>query len=117
MALQRSGSLRKRFLQDDTLHRKYNDVINSYINDNHARLIPADELDVSSLTWTLPHFPVTNPRKPKVRIVYDCAAKHNGIALNMLMQGPDLVNSLVGVLPRFRKEAIALTSDIECMFH
>ena len=118
MALQRLGSLRKRLLRDDTLHQKYNDVINSYINDNYARLIPADELDVSSLTWTLPHFPVTNPRKPKVRIVYDCAAKHNGIALNdMLMQGPDLVNSLVGVLLRFRKENIALTSDIECMFH
>ena len=80
IALLRLGSLRKRLLRDDTLHQKYNDVINSYIHDSYARLIPAHELDVSSLTWTLPHFPVTNPRKPKVRIVEDCAAKHNGIA-------------------------------------
>ena len=50
MALQRLGSLRKRLLRDDTMHQKYNDVINSYINDNYARLIPGDELDISSLT-------------------------------------------------------------------
>ena len=107
-------------MRDETLHQKYNDVINSYINDNYAALISADELDVSSLTltWTLPQFPVSNPRMPNVRIVYDCTAKHKGIALNdMQKQGPDLVNSLVGVLLRFRKEAIALTFNIECMFH
>ena len=34
-----------------------------------------------------------------------------------LMQGPDLVNSLVAVLLRFRKYAIALVADIEAMFY
>ena len=33
------------------------------------------------------------------------------------MQGPDLVNSLIGVLIRFRKEQVAITADIESMFH
>jgi len=33
------------------------------------------------------------------------------------MQGPDLTNSLTGVLTRFRKESVAMMSDIESMFY
>ena len=33
------------------------------------------------------------------------------------MQGPDLTNSLVGVLLRFRQECVALIADVEAMFH
>ena len=33
------------------------------------------------------------------------------------MQGPDLVNSLLSVLLRFRKNAITLVADIEAMFY
>jgi hypothetical protein len=33
------------------------------------------------------------------------------------MQGPNLTNSLLGVLLRFRQEKIALMADIECMFY
>ncbi|BHF65196.1 hypothetical protein SprV_0200820600 [Sparganum proliferum] len=42
--------------------------------------------------WYLPHHPVVNPRKPeKIRVVFDCAAKCQGVALNdNLYQGPDL---------------------------
>ncbi|KAK3108403.1 hypothetical protein FSP39_007296 [Pinctada imbricata] len=35
---------------------------------------------------------------------------------DVLLSGPDLVNDLVGVLMRFRKEPIAITADIEQMF-
>ena len=53
-----------------------------------------------------------------MRIVIDCAAKQAGISLNdALMSGPDLMNSLLGVLIRFRKNPIALVADIESMFH
>ena len=34
-----------------------------------------------------------------------------------LLQEPDLVNSLVGVLIRFREQPVALVADIEAMFH
>jgi len=118
MARQRLESLRKRLLKDDTLHQKYTDVIETYLKNSYARVVPTDELESSSTAWTLPHFPVYHPRKSKVRIVFDCAAKWKGVSLNdMLMQGPDLVSNLVGVLIRFRQESIALTADIECMFH
>ena len=69
--------------------------------------------------WFLPHHPVMNPNKPdKVRIVFDCASHCCGVSLNdLLMQGPQLMNNLVGVLTRFRLENIALVADIEAMFH
>ena len=33
------------------------------------------------------------------------------------MKGPDLVNRLLGVLLRFRKDRVAIVADIESMFH
>ena len=62
---------------------------------------------------------MTHPLKPgKVRKVFEFAAKHSGTSLNQqLLQGPDLTNPLVGVLIRFRQEAIAMAADIEPMFH
>ena len=57
-----------------------------------------------------------NPKKPeKVRVVFDCAAKFSGQSLNSnVLQGPDMTNSLVGVLCRFRQEDVA---DVEAMYH
>ena len=71
------------------------------------------------LTWYLPHQPVFNPKKPtKTRIVFDCSAKCKDISLNdALLQGPDLTNTLVGVLLRFRQEPVAFMADVEAMFH
>lgn len=62
---------------------------------------------------------MTNVNKPgKVRVVFDCAANYQGISLNsQLLQGPDLMNNLVGVVMRVRQEQIALAADIEAMFH
>ena len=48
----------------------------------------------------------------------DAAAKHDGVSLNdKLHTGPDLLNSLVGVLLRFREQRVGLADDIEPMFH
>lgn len=44
--------------------------------------------------------------------------RQQNLALNQhLLQCPDLTNNLVGMLCRFRKEPIAITCDIESMFH
>ena len=60
-----------------------------------------------------------NPKKPnKVRIIWDAAAKVNGISLNStLLKGPDFLTSLVAVFFHFRLYAYALTGDIREMFH
>ena len=51
-------------------------------------------------------------------MVFDAAAKSDSTSLNdQLFQGPDLANSLTGVLIRFREEEIAFTADLEAIFH
>ena len=67
----------------------------------------------------LPHYPVTNVNKPgKVRVVNDAPAVYKGSSLNSaLVTGPDLLNPLVGVLTKFRRDPIAIGGDIEAMFH
>ena len=86
----------------------------------YARKVPTEHLKrPSTPVWYLPHHPVFHPQKPdKVRVVFDCSAKCRGTSLNdQLLQRPDLTNTLVGVLTRFREEPIALMSDVEAMFH
>ena len=69
--------------------------------------------------WYLPHHGVYHPQKPhKVRVVFDGAASYKGTSLNdALLQGPDLTNTLVEVLLRFRWAPVCFTADIEAMFH
>ena len=66
----------------------------------------------------MPHHPVLNPHKPdKVRRVCNAAAKYQGVSLNdKLMTDPDLLNSLLGIIFRFRENPVAMTADIESMF-
>ena len=57
-------------------------------------------------------FPSSETRK--VGVVFDAAAKYKGKSLNKeLFTGPDLLNSLVGVLLRFRNHKITLAGDVE----
>ena len=53
-----------------------------------------------------------------IRVIFDCSAAHKGESLNRhLLQGPDLTNSLLGVLCRFRQDNTAFVCDLEAMFH
>ena len=79
----------------------------------------AEKMLTTPRTWYLPHHPVFNPNKPdKVRMVFDSAATYKGVSLNSkLVTGPDLLNDLAGVQLRFRTHPIAITGDIEAMYH
>ena len=89
------------------------------LTNDHARKVQSKDNGPLGTQWYLPHHPVFHPQKPgEVRVVFDCSAKYHGTSLNgLLLQGPDLTNTLVGVLTRFREEPIALTADIEKMFY
>ena len=56
-----------------------------------------------------------HPHKPgKIRVVFGAAALHDGVSLNsQLNRGSDLMNSLLGVLLRFRQERNVLAVDIK----
>ena len=110
MVQRRLQLLKKRLLKDEEFYEKYGKTMQEYIDQGHAEKVPVEELEVKDRSlWYLPHHAVTHPLKPgKVRVVFDCAAKFEGVSLNdELMQGPDLANSVVSVLIRFRQEPVA----------
>ena len=61
---------------------------------------------------------VTHAEKPgKYRVTQDAAAKVHGHSLNhYLLNGPDLLNKLVGIMLRFRRYQVVLTADIRDFF-
>lgn len=80
---------------------------------------PALPLSEEQECWYLPIFGVYHPRKPgQVRAVFDSSAKHDSISLNdVLLSGPVLNNTPLGVLIRFRRKPVAVAADIEKTFY
>ena len=116
-AKQRLLSLKKKLKKKFSLKQSYAEVIDTYLAKGYAKQIPT-ETPVYDKTWYLPHHPVTHPLKSKIRAVFDCAAEYNKTSLNdKLVRGPDLINGLISVLLKFRKEPIALVADAEQIFH
>ncbi|XP_075162768.1 uncharacterized protein LOC142235399 [Haematobia irritans] len=117
MALKRLVCLERKLLADKVLHSTFQDIISDYINKGFISKIENSES--CGNVWYLPIFPVFNKNKPgKCRIVWDAAAKYNGISLNtMLYKGPDFLSSLPAILFKFREKSVALCGDVEQMFH
>ena len=66
------------------------------------------------------HHEVLKPdsKSTPVRIVFNSSANYMGHVLNEYWaKGPDLLNSLLGILIRFRENAIAFIGDIKKMYH
>ena len=66
------------------------------------------------------HHEVLRPEKKStpIRIVFNSSANFQGHCLNdYWMKGPDLLNSLFGVILRFRENAVAINGDISKMYH
>lgn len=91
--------------------------MNKFFENGHAEVAPPLHRDGEC--WYLPYFGVYYPQKPQqIRVVFDSSARHNGVSLNdVLLTGPNMNNTLLGVLLRFRRELVAVTTDIQQMFH
>lgn len=117
MAFRRLKSIEKKMDASPDFAEQYTTQIENLLKKGYA--VPCDGLErTSPVCWYLPHFAVQNPNKPgKHRVVFDAAAKSHGVCLNdYLLEGPDLLLSLPGILFRFREKAIAVTADIQEMF-
>ena len=105
------------------MERDYFEFMKKLLQRGHAIPVPDSKLinerGLSGKTWYLPHFGVYHPRKPgKIRVVFDASAEFEGTSLNKeLLSGPDILNNLSGILIRFRRNAVAVTCDIEQMFY
>ena len=116
---ERMSSLRRKLLKDDGLRLRYDREIKDFLRDGHAELVPANEINgMPGRTWLLPIFDVKNPFKPeKFRLIHDAKWEFRGVSLNkMALSGPDLSNSLIGILLRMRQEQITVMADIKSMF-
>ncbi|CAH0727196.1 unnamed protein product, partial [Brenthis ino] len=115
-AKNRLFNIEKKIDKDPQLKAEYNKQIQHLIDSKYAEEAPGGQED-SKKTWYLPHFSVVHPLKKKIRIVFDAAAKSKGRSLNdALLPGPDLLQSLFGVLLRFRQGPFAVAADIKEMF-
>lgn len=117
-AVQRLMSLERRLRRDQQYCTDYLGFMKDIIARGYAEKVPEEELQ-NQPVWYIPHHGVYHPQKPgKIRVVFDCSARFQETSLNdQLLTGPELTNTLVGVLCRFRKGPIAIMCDVEQMFH
>ena len=117
-AFQLLVSLEWRLRRDQQYCADYVGFIKDIIACVDAEKVPEEELD-NKPVWYIPHHGVYHPQKPgKICMVFNCSARFKDTSLNdNLLTGPELTNTLVGVLCRFRKDPIAIMCDVEKMFH
>ncbi|XP_066955790.1 uncharacterized protein [Macrobrachium rosenbergii] len=115
-AVSRAEWQRRKMKSSEDYRQQYTAFMDKLFDKGYAYKVPEGEVNKSPV-WYLPHHAVFHPKKKKIRVVFDCSAKFGGLSLNdVLLQGPNLTNSLTGVLIRFRQEVYAFIGDIEAMF-
>ena len=116
VAKKRLDHLKRRLLKDSRYLCDYQKFMDDIIAEGYA--VESQDTDEFN-NWYLPHHGVYHHKKPdKIRVVFDCSARYKNTSLNdQLLQGPDILNPLLGVLCRFREHPIALMCDVEKMFY
>ena len=108
--------------KDSQWAKVYNDQIQDMVERNVARKLTEEEAN----SWTGPkfyisHLAVNNPKSETtpVRIVFNSSQSYKGISLNSALgKGPDAyLNSLLGILLRWREDNTAFVGDIRKMFN
>lgn len=121
VAMQRLLGLKRKLTRNPQFHSDYTGFMDSILDKGYAERVPEDELQPDGVVprvWYIPHHGVYHPKKNKIRVVFDCNVSYQGFSLNgQLLQGPNLTNTLLGVLNRFRRQPFAIMADIESMFY
>ncbi|KAL7849158.1 hypothetical protein SRHO_G00207810 [Serrasalmus rhombeus] len=117
-AIHRLKCLERKLRRIEQYNKDYKAFMNETIIRGDAERVAEEDIH-NGPVWYIPHHGVYHPQKPgRIRVVFDCSAKFQGTSLNdHLLTGPELTNTLVGVLLRFRRGQVAVMCDIERMFH
>ncbi|XP_041463438.1 uncharacterized protein LOC121414350 [Lytechinus variegatus] len=111
----------KRLARNEVYAAAYNEQMNEMENLGFSRKLADSEIDsYQGPVHYISHHAVLRPEKKStpVRIVFNSSASFQGHTLNEYwMKGPDLLNSLLGVLLRFRERKVAVCGDISKMYH
>ena len=116
MALKRAQTLDRSLQQNAEKAKHFQTFMSKVISSGAAEVAPPAN---KQECWYLPLFGVYNSKKPgQKRGVFDSSAVYQGVSLNdVLMSNPDMTNSLLGILMRFRKNAVAVSADVKQMFY
>ena len=78
----RLQSLKRKLRRDEKFHSKYREFMHNIISRGNARQLTEEEAACRRRrTWYLPHCGVFHPPKQdKIRVVFDAASMHNGVA-------------------------------------
>ncbi len=120
-ALARLQALEKsKAFRDPSVRQEYISQIQDWLRSNFVEPVQSTSPHQDT-AYYIPHMAVINMGKvsSKLRIVMDAAAApHGRDSLNKhVHKGPKLINELIEVLLRFRRDRIAVAADIEKMFH
>jgi hypothetical protein len=116
---------RKRFKKDENYFRAYAQAIDQYEAKGYSERIPESEIEVEpGRCMYLDHHAVAHPRKVDRRIVFNPSmeikphARVPGVSLNsQIMDCPNMLEQVFGVLVRFREQPVAVVGDIQAFFH
>ncbi len=121
VAIAKLRSTERRLLKNPGYMKVYSEQIQDMLDRNVARRVTQAELDsYGGPTFYLAHHAVLKPESKSTpcRIVFDSKAQFRGLSLNdCLAKGPSLLNSLLGVLLRFREDLFAFIGDVSKMYH
>ena len=121
IALATLKSTERRLLKNPNDSIIYKRQIDDMLERKVAREVSSEELsNYDGPKYYISHHAVMKAESPTTpcRIVFNSSAKYQGKSLNdFLAKGPSMLNQLLGVLLRFRRERVAFIGDIAKMFH
>ena len=109
-------STERRLAKDPQRAEVYCQEIHKLEKMGYVAVMPPEAATSTPESWFIPHHMVRHNNKD--RIVFNCSFQYEGKSLNdLLLPGPALGPSLLGVLIRFRQYPVAVSGDIKGMFH
>ena len=120
IALATMKSTERRLMRDPDQASLYTQQIDDMLHRGAARIVSESELEEHEKgKFYLSHHAVmkVDSKTTPCRIVFNSSAKYEGKSLNdYLAKGPSLLNSIFGILLRFRLKRYAFVGDIMKMF-
>ena len=118
-AVSQLKSLERRLEKDEKLKQRYKETIDVDVLKGFVRIL--DEAEIKNtkkrLSVERSASPCAEPEQAGQSETCNAASKFGGVSLfDNLMAGPDLLQSLIGIIFRFREKKIAMTADVEAMF-